>query len=69
MNKITAKPNSVATSLPCLASLGHSTEDKRLRYASPKLPSATSFIPNTLSEIVSLKTNKKLKNWWCFIIS
>ena len=24
--------------------------DKRLRYTSPKLPSATSFIPGTLSE-------------------
>lgn len=29
----------------------HITEDKRLRYASPKLPLATSFIRNTLYEI------------------
>ena len=55
MNKITAKPNSVATSLPCLASLGHSTEDKRLRYASPKLPSPTSFIRKTLYEMAAGK--------------
>jgi len=27
------------------------TADKRLRYASPKLPSATSFIRETLDEI------------------
>ena len=59
MNKITAKPNSVATSLPCLASLGHSTEDKRLRYASPKLPSATSFIRKTLSDIAGDSNQKK----------
>jgi len=31
---------------------GHITADKRLRYATPKLPSATSFIRNTLGEIV-----------------
>ncbi len=30
------------------------TADKRLRYASPKLPSATSFIHKTLSETVAL---------------
>jgi len=37
----------------CLASLslGHITADKRLRYASPKLPSATSFTRNMLYEI------------------
>jgi len=44
--------HSAATSLPCLASLGHLTADKRLRYASPKLPSATSFIRNPLGEII-----------------
>jgi hypothetical protein len=31
--------NSAVTSQPCLS--GHITADKRLRYASPKLPSAT----------------------------
>ena len=37
-------------SLPCLR-LGHLTADKRLCYTSPKLPSATSFIRETLYEI------------------
>jgi len=37
--------------VPCLAPLGHLTADKRLRYASPKLPSTTSFIRNTLGDI------------------
>ena len=30
----------------------YTTTDKRLRYASPKLPSATSFIRKTLYEIL-----------------
>jgi len=34
---------------PCPS--GHITADKRLRCASPKLPSATSFIRKTLYEI------------------
>ena len=34
------------------------TADKRLRYASPKLPSATSFIRKTLGEMVA-KTKKR----------
>ncbi len=38
--------------VPYLASLGHLTVDKRLRYASPKLSSATSFTPRTLYEMV-----------------
>jgi len=33
----------------------HITADKKLRYASPKLPSATSFIRNTLSAIANIK--------------
>jgi len=36
--------NSAVASQPCPS--GHITADKRLRYASPKLPSATSFIPD-----------------------
>lgn len=49
-NQYTAKPNSASLrSLPRLR-LGHITADKRLRYASPKLPSATSFIRKTLKE-------------------
>ena len=47
MSKI-AKPNSAVASQPCPS--GHITADKRLRYASPKLPSATSFIRKTLGE-------------------
>ena len=50
-------PDSAATSLPRLASLGHLTADKSLRYASPKLPSATSFIRKTLSGMAGLKRN------------
>ena len=50
--KMMPPPDSAATSLPCLAPLGHLTADKRLRYASPKLPSATSFIRDTLSEML-----------------
>jgi len=34
------------------------TVDKRLRYASPKLPSATSFIRKTLDEMATMKINK-----------
>ena len=43
--------NSAVASQPCPS--GHITADKRLRYAFPKLPSATSFIRITLSEIAS----------------
>ena len=42
---------------PCL--LGHITADKRLRYASPKLPSATSFIRKTLCVIGMLQHYKE----------
>jgi hypothetical protein len=43
--------HSAATSLPCLASLGHLTADKREIKDFPKLPSATSFIRKTLYAI------------------
>jgi len=46
MSKI-AKPNSAVASQPCPS--GHITADKRLRYASPKLPSATSLIRKKLA--------------------
>ena len=46
--------HSAATPLPCLALLGHSTADKREIKDFPKLPSATSFIPKTLSAIAWL---------------
>jgi hypothetical protein len=49
-----------ATSLPCLALLGHLTADKRLRYASPKLPSATPFIRKTLCLIPSPRQFKNI---------
>ncbi|GEM_PF-5382939 len=50
--------NSVSLrSLPRLR-LGHITADKRLRYAPPKLPSATSFIRETLYETVALSMLK-----------
>ena len=39
---VTAKPNSAVASQPCPS--GHISADKRLRYASPKLPLAISFI-------------------------
>gem|GEM_PF-2286738 len=46
---MTAKPNSAVASQPCPS--GHITADKRRRYASPKLPSATPFIRKTLYDI------------------
>jgi len=40
------------------------TADKKLRYAPPKLPSATSFIRKTLSEMPAVALKKKtFKNW------
>ena len=36
----------------------HLTSDKRLRYTPPKLPSATSFIRNTLYAIGRLKKKR-----------
>jgi len=48
---ITAKPNSAVASQPCPS--GHITADKREIKDFPKLPSATSFIRRTLSEISS----------------
>jgi hypothetical protein len=45
--------NSAVASQPCLS--GHITADKRLRFTSPKLPSATSFIRKTLYEISLVK--------------
>ena len=62
MSKIIAKPNPAATSLPCLASLGHLTADKRFRFATPKLSSVTSFIPNTLGEIAKYLSSNVRKN-------
>jgi len=51
--------DSAATSLPCHRyRSGHLTADKRLRYASPKLPSATSFIRKTLYAIAKPKVFK-----------
>jgi hypothetical protein len=44
--------NSAVASQPCPS--GHITADKRLRYAAPKLPSATSFIRETLYEIARI---------------
>jgi len=44
--------HSAATSLPCLASLGHLTADKREIKDFPKLPSATSSIRKTLGEML-----------------
>jgi len=38
------------------------TADKRLRYASPKLPSATSFICKALYDIPPLRRIRKYKN-------
>ena len=35
------------------------TADKRLRYALPKLPSATSFIRKTLSEMPEWKERRE----------
>ncbi len=43
--------NSTVALQPCPS--GHITADKRLRYASAKLPSATSFIRKTLYSINS----------------
>jgi len=41
---------------PCPS--GHITADKRLRYASPKLPSATSFISNVLIKFCNMEEIK-----------
>jgi|GEM_PF-1963911 len=50
--------NSAVASQPCPSD--HITADNRLRYASPKLPSATSFIRKTLYEIAH--SNRKMRN-------
>jgi len=44
--------------MPCFVYLGHITADKRLRYALSKLPSAPSFIRETLHEIPPLHRRK-----------
>ncbi|PIV69831.1 MAG: hypothetical protein COS08_03385 [Euryarchaeota archaeon CG01_land_8_20_14_3_00_38_12] len=62
--KMMSPPNSAATSLPCLASLGHLTADKRLRYAPPKFVSQTSFIRKPLYEIARM-TRIKILNAVC----
>jgi hypothetical protein len=41
---------------PCPS--GHITADKRLRYASSKLPSATSFIRKTLGNLLAKGRHK-----------
>ncbi len=52
--------NSAVASQPCPS--GHITADKKLRYAMPKLPSATSLIRKTLSKIPhDRKDNEKYK--------
>ncbi len=51
--------NSAIASQPC--PLGHITADKRLCFASPKLPSATSFIRKPLYEIPNLALKKTEK--------
>jgi len=38
----------------------HITADKRLRYASSKLPSATSFIRQPLAEIAKISKEQQL---------
>jgi len=50
-------PNSTVASQPCPS--GHITADKRLRYAPPKLPPATSFIRETLYEMAAEMTTMK----------
>ena len=50
--------NSAVASQPCPS--GHITADKRLRYTTPKSPSATSFIRKTLSEIGLRGCSEKL---------
>lgn len=51
--KISGVRNSAVASQPCPS--GHITADKRLRFTSPKLPSATSFIRRTLYAIGRLR--------------
>ena len=46
-------------SLLASLTLGHITADKRLCYASPKLPSATSFIRKPLSAIAIIEVKTK----------
>ncbi len=41
---------------------GRLTADKKLRYASPKLPLATSFIRRTLYAIGRRRKNRRVKN-------
>lgn len=50
IEKFSGVRNSAVASQPCPS--GHITADKRLRYTSPKLPSATSFIHGTLVAIL-----------------
>ncbi len=38
------------------------TADKRLRYASSKLPLVTSFIPGTLAEMPKIFVKRRCKN-------
>jgi len=51
---VTLRPDFIGT-----CPLGHITADKKLHYASSKLPSATSFIRKTLSAHCGHKKLKK----------
>jgi hypothetical protein len=53
--------------VPCLASLGHLTADKREIKDSPKLPLATSFIRKPLDDIL-LGRAQKQKNYIIFYL-
>ncbi len=56
MNDLDLKPTFVRLLSLCSLRI---TADKRLRYASPKLPSATSFIHKTLGKYCFLILRKK----------
>jgi len=53
---ISANLNFAVASQPC--PLGHITKDKKLCYAWPKLPSATSFISNVLIKFCNMEEIK-----------
>ncbi len=50
--------DSAVASQPCPS--GHITSDKRLRYASPKLPSANSFIRKPYMKFRTLAVREKI---------
>jgi len=57
--KIFLAPNSAVALQSCPS--GHITADKRGIKDSPKLPSATSFIRKTLSEIASVSKREVIR--------